>query len=449
MDPQKILSYYSREDIQKAMLKVCEKREIAGVFETGAYSKRPNTIMYPADMLAMAKSGVIEFHSSLEHWSNPASLKEGNYNELRVGWDIVLDLDCELFEHGKIVALVLVKELKKFGVNNVSIKFTGGTGFHLGISWKSLPKEIDYKSTVNQFPDLARKIAAFLKYKIKGELEESLLKKYNPEELAIQTNKPLGKISTKDGINPFEIVDIDPILLSPRHLFRMPYSINRNSSRVSLPINLETLENFKPEDSLPEKIKPLLGFLDSGEEGEADLLVGEALDYYNKNVKTEEIKKMSRKEIQTAIKETYFPPCIKNISNGLVDGRKRALFILTNFLHSVKWKWEDIETYIIGWNNKNNPPLPDSYVRSHLRWHLNRGKQILPPNCPSEKSVGWYEAIGVCKPDKICGQPKILIKNPISYPIRILSTYKPKAPMKRQTKKKTERAETWDNKGDL
>ena len=450
MDFQKALSYYSREDIQKAMLKVCEKREVVGVFENGAYSKRPNILLYNADILTMVKSGVIEFHGSLEHWSNPILLKEGNYNELRVGWDIVLDLDCDLFEHGKIAAVVLSRALKKYGVNNFSIKFTGGTGFHLGISWKSMPKEIDYRPTANLFPDLARKVAAFLKFKVKDELEECLLKKFSPEELAIQTNKPLGKIMPDDGINPFEIVDIDPILLSQRHLFRLPYSINRNSLRVSLPLKPEDLESFKPEDSVPEKIKPVLGFLDCGEDGEADLLIAEALDFSNRLAKKEEIKKeRPRVEILDAIKESYFPPCVKNISNGLTDGRKRALFILTNFLRSAKWRWEDIEAYIIGWNNKNSPPLPDSYIRSQARWHSNRDKKILPPNCPSEKSQGWYESIGVCKPDKICGQPKILIKNPITYPIKILSSYKPKAPKRKLPKKKFEKGDSWDRKENL
>ena len=450
MERQEVLDYYSREEIQQALLKVSANREVAGVYETGAYSKRPNSLVFPNDIAYMVKSGVIEFHGSLEHWSNPASLKEGNYNDLRTGWDIVLDLDCDLFDHGRIAALVLAKELKKLGVNNLSLKFTGGTGLHLGIGWKSLPKEIDYKSTINQFPDLARKVASFLKYRIKEDLESALLKKYTPEQLAEKTAKPIGKIIKDDGINPFEVVDIDPILLSARHLFRLPYSLNMKSFRVSVPLRFEELENFKQEDASPDKVYPKLGFLDSGEEGESELLLGEAIDYYNKMQKTEKIQeKRKRVEFTAAIKNEMFPPCIKAISSGLTDGRKRGVFILLNFLRSAKWKPDDIETYITGWNSKNNPPLPDSYIRSQIRWHLSKDKILPPPNCPSEKSVGWYESIGVCRPDKICGQPNILIKNPISYPVKIMSSYKPKAPARRKFKRKSEKSESWNKTGSL
>ena len=456
MDYKKVLDYYSREDVQQSLLRLSQNREVVGVFENGAYSKRPGSLIFPTDILTMVKSGVVEFHSSLERWSNPTAIKEGNYSDVRVGWDIVLDLDCDLFDHGRIAAQTLIKELSKYGVKNVSIKFTGGTGIHLGISWESIPKEIDYIPTVGMFPDLARKIAAFLKHKVKDDLESAILKKYSPEELATITTKPIGKIVTDDGVNPFEVVDIDPILLSTRHLFRMPYSLNKGRLRVSLPIRLDDLDSFKPEDALPEKVTTEIGFLDKGEEGELDLLVGESLDFHNKTAKAEKIKQSRpRTEILSAIKEDIFPPCIKKMSAGLSDGRKRALFILLNFLRSAKWPSEQIEKYVVEWNQKNSPPLPDSYVRSQLRWHLPKDKVMLPPNCPSEKSSGWYEGLGICFPDSVCGKPKILIKNPINYPVKIMSSYKPQAPRKRlapssrSPRRSAKGEESWSGSGTI
>jgi len=449
MNHQQILDYYSREDVQRALLKISGNREVAGVFKTGAYSTRPNTLLHNSDIITMVKSGVIEFHGSLEHWSTPTLLKETNYDQLRIGWDIVLDFDCDLFDHGKICSEIVSKALNKFGVKNFSLKFTGGTGFHLGISWKTMPKEIDYRSTVNMFPELPRKIASFLKNFVKDDLENALLKKYSPEELAQQTNRPLGKIMSSDGINPFEIVDIDPILLSTRHLFRLPYSLNMKAFRVSLPVKPENLGEFKPEDALPEKLKAAPGnFLDSGEEGEMEILITEALDFYNKKPPKKTIER-KRPEITAAIKPDIFPPCIKAISEGLADGRKRALFILLNFLKSVGWKWEDVEKFILEWNQKNKPALPESYINNQLKWHGGKSK-IPPPNCPSEKSKGWYEAIGVCKPDNICGVPNILIKNPINYPIKIMDSYTKKAPPQRKGKvKKKGGIETWDTIGTI
>ena len=409
MDKSQIQAYYSREDIKQKILEISKNREVVGVFPEGAYSKRPNSVSYSADIDSMIKTGIVELHGSIEHWQNPNTLKE------RVGWDMILDLDCDKTEHGKICAQVLASCLKKHDVKNFSIKFTGGTGFHLGIPWISIPREINYEPSQNLFPDVARKIALYLKEKIRDELRQRLLSKYSVEQLAVDINRPLGEIIKDDGLDPFEIVEVDPILISSRHLFRLPYSLNRNSFLVSMPLKMENLEDFKKEESSPEKIKPVLGFLDSGEKNEAEFLIAETLDWWTKNKPPEQPKK--KIEIKEAIKSDFFPPCIKLISQGLKDGKKRGVFVLMNFLSSAKWDWNQIEEYIIEVNKKNQPPLPDSYIKSQIRYNSKKDSKP-PPNCPesvtrSEKgSRGYYDSMGVCQPDEICQK----IKNPISYP---------------------------------
>ena len=89
-----IYRYYYREDIQQAMLEVARGREVAGVFKTGEFSRRPNVLVYPEDIKSMVRSGIVEFHSSIERWSNPMNIRADNYDQIRSGWDIVLDLDC-------------------------------------------------------------------------------------------------------------------------------------------------------------------------------------------------------------------------------------------------------------------------------------------------------------------------------------------------------------------
>src|SRR3989338_164264 len=80
--------YYSRQDIVQKLLELGKSREVVGVFKDGSYSKRPNTIVYPADVEAMVRTGIVEFHNSIELWSNPLQIKS-NYEDLRVGWDMV------------------------------------------------------------------------------------------------------------------------------------------------------------------------------------------------------------------------------------------------------------------------------------------------------------------------------------------------------------------------
>ena len=99
------------------------------------------------------------------------------------------------------------------------------------------------------------------------------------------------------------------------------------------------------------------------------------------------------------------------LNTGLSDGRKRALFILINFLTSLGWNYDDIEKYLKEWNKKNNEPLRENYLLGQLRYHKTQKKKILPANC---NNMMYYVDIGVCKPDNLCTK----IKNPVSYALR-------------------------------
>jgi len=444
MNPKNVYAYYSNEELEDFIVKFSRNREVTGVFRNGNFSQRPNVILYPNDVPAMVKTGIVEFHASLERWSQPMNIKPGNYDKLRMGWDLILDIDCKLFEHGKIASEAFVWGLKRHGISNISVKFTGGTGFHIGVPWESFPEKVDYKPTVKQYPELARKIAFYLKEFVRERFEKKLLKQFPVEDISRQVNKPLGRILTDEGINPYEVVDVDPILISSRHFFRMPYSLNRKTFLVSLPIRPENLMDFKRMDAKAEKVRVREGFLGTYEEEEASTLVMETSDWWarqsaeeRKQIMNEQLEKLRtagyrwiseddlrkfrimgpREKYKIFIPETLFPPCIKNISKGLADGRKRSLFTLLNFLQSSNWKWEDIEKFIYEWNEKNNPPLRENYLRSQLRWHRSRGKQILPPNC---SHPGWYEDFSVCKPDSICGGKEKTIKNPFNYAMKMI-----------------------------
>lgn len=420
MNPSQILAYYSRPEIQRAILESAKDREVAGMFRSEQFGQRPNALIYPQDILSQVRQGVVEFHCSLERWSSPSTLQE------RTGFDVIFDLDCSLFEHGRIAATILVKVLEEQGIKTPAVKFSGNRGFHIGIPWSSLPASVDLKPTAAQFPDLPRKIALFLKELMRPRLEETLLKNYSPETLAEQTGKPLGKILSESGIDPFQIVNIDPVLISPRHLYRMPYSLNKKTFFVSLPIKKEDISIFEREHADPQKIKAILPFLQETGEKEAELLVAEALDWHAKKHR-EEKKLRPREEFTGKIPETLFPPCIKNIQKGVSDGKKRSVFILINFLRSVKWSWDDIEGFLKEWNKKNSPPLPEQYLITQLRYYRDK-KTFPPPNCTQE---GYYVGFGVCSPDNIC-VARENIKNPINYPFRLMK----KEPSQKRTRQR-------------
>jgi DNA primase large subunit len=326
-------------------------------------------------------------------------------------------MDCERTEHGKVAVAVFLNALRKHGVKNVSVKFTGGTGFHMGVPYEAFPESIDYKPTNEQYPDLARNIAGYLRDFARRSFEKELLKKWSVEELAEHVGKKVGEIMTEDGIDPYKIVDVDPVLISPRHLFRLPYSLHEKSHLVSLPLRPGDIDGFKKEDASPDKVRFVRDFLGRSEPGEADMLVTEAVDWSVKNIKQTVARKRRDFVLKKAVPLDLAPPCVQNILKGLTDGKKRSLLIMINYLSSLGWKWEDVTETLLKWNQKNSPQLKDTYIKSQIRWHMNRKKTMPPPNCTNP---GYYESFKVCEPDKICGGSKKTIKNPVNYALRKL-----------------------------
>ena len=174
--------------------------------------------------------------------------------------------------------------------------------------------------------------------------------------------------------------------------------------------------------ALPKNVKiSQHRFLDraNAEKDEAKRLFVQAMDFHVKE--NEEAGLKSGKEFEspkTALPEELFPPCIKNILNGLEDGRKRALFVLVNYFTSVGWDYDLIEKKLKEWNEKNSEPLREVYLLGQIRYHRQQQKKIPPPNCPRRENniplvnqQNYYTDLRVCNPDSFCAK----IKNPAQY----------------------------------
>ncbi len=483
-----ILDFYSRKDIQRQILLAAKDREIAVKYGDKGFGKRPDIVQYESDILELVKQGATSFHISEEIWEDPLNLTPGmtkkQLDSIRKGWDLVLDIDSKEFEYSKILASLLIDALKFHGINNISLKFSGNAGFHIGISSKSFPKEINNIKTNTLFPEAARIIAMYLRNIIKEPLTQKLLSYNSITEITKKINKLENDLKEKicgkcksvaesikikkyvcencsreetaeteilicsdckekmtgkdieiyicrncgqlnkneleeiELFNPFAVLDIDTILISNRHLFRSPYSFNEKSNLISVPLNISDLNSFKREDASPDKIKIGPIFLDDSEikTPEASHLIIQAFDWHTKNqkigVKSEENK---NKEIYSTtnnkIEATYFPPCIKLIKLGINDGKKRALFILINFLKTCNYTEKELEEYVLDWNKNNEEQLKEGYIKTQLSWHKKQKQNILPPNCSNKL---YYIDIGVCKPDNFCK----FIKNPAQYSIK-------------------------------
>lgn len=493
--------YYSNPEIQKAIFDFSKNREICPRYFEG-FGKRPDSFEYSGDVFELVKRGATSFNCSEELWSDPLKIETGmterQLNELRIGWDLLIDIDCKYIDFSKKAAQAIIKVFKQHKIKNYGIKFSGNKGFHIILPFKSFPKEIAGEKTKDLFPELPRKILSYVRFKAEEEMnnlisEDELasfkdteikkgIKCNNCRELAQEyelveyfcpkcSRKEIKKvfsekkkdikcpdcrtlfkinkvekiyeckkcnISSRDKqdnfsrhveIDLFELMGLDLILISPRHLFRMPYSLHESSGLSSIVLTEKELENFDLKDANPLNVQ-IKNFMPDSKDNEAGYLVREALDWVKQNqIYAGESKDILRgkyadfKPIKIDnILDEQFPPCVKNILKGIADGKKRSLFVLINFFRSVGMEKEELEKRIYEWNKKNNPPLREGYVYSQLSWAYKR-KPIMPPNCRE-----FYQGIGVCEPDELCNH----IKNPVNYLIRknYLSTNKSERKLK-------------------
>ena len=429
--------YYSNPEVQKAIFTFSKNRETVPRYFEG-FGKRPDTLEYPGDVFGLVQKGATSFHVSQEIWEDvlkiSTSLKPEDFDELRSGWDLLLDIDSKYIDYSKILVELIVKLFKFHGVKNFGIKFSGSKGFHVIVPWKAFPKEINETPTKNMFPEWPRILTKYIMKMTEKELIEKVT----------HLSKPGFSKYVRDFQAPKEVMP-DLILVSPRHLFRAPYSLHEKTSLASVVIKPEELENFQLKDARPLKME-IRNFMPEAEEGEASELLREALDWH-KTLPQEErpetgkrdfknFKKVDLKELigEKKVSDRFFPPAIKKILLGIPDGRKRAVFILLNFFRSIGLERKELEERLYAWNKKNPIPLQEGYIRSQLSWSY-RNKSVLPPNFDKD----YYKGIGVVPTPE-----ELRYKNPSNYAIKkLVQENEREEYFKKKKKGKRKKEEKW------
>ena len=206
-----------------------------------------------------------------------------------------------------------------------------------------------------------------------------------------------------------EIANLDLVLVAPRHLFRMPYSLHEKTALASIVLTKDELKYFGPRDANPLNIK-IRNFMPENEPDEAKRLLAAALEWKkNRVVKEKELdtKQYAYKEYEeikiSGVTEDMFPASIQKLMKGLHDGKKRGLFILITFLRCLNFQPDYIAKSVRDWNEKNESPLKEGYIKSQLDWHLRQKRKIMPPNY---ENPSFYKDLNLL--DK-----KPEVKNPI------------------------------------
>ena len=393
---KKALDYYSNEKLQEILWNFGKNREVVARNLEGTYFKRPAMLLYPKDIIKQVEGGAFSFHCSVEYWKNPLLINERNYNEQRIGFDWVIDIDSKLsLEEAKITAKLVKDFLNKYGLS-CFIKFSGRRGFHFIVFWENFPGEINYNETRLLYPELPKILANFLREKIRDKLLEELIRYKG-------SVKELTKGKEVDKLDPFDFVEIEKDW-SSRHLFRMLYSLHEKTNLVSIPLN--SPEKFKLQEAKIENVK----FRNiEKRKGDASKLIVEAYDFLEKQKEKEEKPKPKIEFTYTRkIPLNNFPPCIQKILGGLEDGRKRSVFTLITFLRCCNWPMPEVEELISNWGKKVG--LKENFIKTQLTWHKKQNKKIIPPNCNNNL---FYKDIGICKPVSLCEK----IKNPLNFAI--------------------------------
>jgi len=462
-----LLRHYKRKDIQDAMVEHAKDREVAPRYDD-QFGSRPDMLQHGNDILEFAKKSATSFHCSEERWQNPLrlspELKPYELAALRIGWDLLIDVDCKSWDYSKLIAHSVVEILQNFGIRSISVKFSGNKGFHIGVPFEAFPAKVHGKDAKELFPDGPRRIAQYLIHLLKKRFSGEFARKNVQnlaKEIGIDINELLLRVCARCGMSQSEdtqvqfdcvcgehfssseqltykscpkckklmikmgksacknckntefivqldierILEIDTLLISSRHLYRAPYSLHEKSGLASLPIHPSEILTFDKKRAQPDDVQVIVPFIPrNAKEGEASSLFLQAFDY---TLPQKEEKTFDDIEIPTtAIPEQFFPECIKKISQGMADGKKRAVFILINFLRSVGWSPEQVEQYLTEWNKKNSEPLRENYLSGQLRYTKTK-KPMLPPNCAN---TAYYQSLGCKCADNICSR----FKNPVN-----------------------------------
>ncbi len=218
-----------------------------------------------------------------------------------------------------------------------------------------------------------------------------------------------------------KVGEFDMVLVAPRHLFRMPYSLHEKTSLASVVIDKKQVASFSPKDAQPMQVV-LQPYIKETRPNSGIELLRRALEWkakqeqqlmqsYNaaaQNPNNNRVPGSSKKEYAqrdySHLTEKDFPQSIQKLLKGLDDGKKRGLFVLITFLRSIGWTKEKTDVIVREWNEKNKQPLREGYLRSQVEWHYKQRKQILPPNYEND---AFYKDLGLF--DK---RPSV--KNPLS-----------------------------------
>jgi DNA primase len=159
---------------------------------------------------------------------------------------LVMDIDAGpkvSWEKTKEITEIIYKIFQKFELNPC-LKFSGSRGFQIWSLIKDFPLPPDY-IPLKLRGETKRKKNYFSLF---ADFIRVIQKEVNREVPGLTTCEVSLKEERKDKIL------LDPSIMKPMGLTRVPYGIHSKTGLVSLPLSLKELKKFEPLNAIPEKV---------------------------------------------------------------------------------------------------------------------------------------------------------------------------------------------------
>jgi len=108
--------------------------------------------------------GIVSVYASVEVFSDPLLLTSKSPEELRTGWNFIVDLDSiQNIEDAKTCATSIAGLLQAFNINNFKMKFSGKRGFHIIIPGSAFDCFAGgSKEFIQAFPSVPKHVCRFI-----------------------------------------------------------------------------------------------------------------------------------------------------------------------------------------------------------------------------------------------------------------------------------------------
>lgn len=153
---------------------------------------------------------------------------------------------------------------------------------------------------------------------------------------------------------------VDTSIYDRKRLFRIPNSINSKTGLYKVPLTIDelrgvTLEEMKDIASAPRELSTV-----------KPRLVESAMNKYRRIILANRMKNHKKKHPRSVIsfqKKKPLPCVVRILKEGVSEGgRNNTCTAVSSALAQSGYDKDEIQDMMIGWNQLNDPPLPESEV---------------------------------------------------------------------------------------